>query len=84
MTAPVRPPVFRQSLADRLTREEVNIRQLFGQLEQNLAGKDKITEELEKRVCTLESRVQLQEKYSSKDTLIIEKNIPLIITKFVA
>ena len=53
------------------------IKQLFGQLVQKLTEKDKKIEELEERVCSLESRMQLQERYSSKDTLIFE-NVPLI------
>ena len=56
------------------------IKQLFGQLVKNLAEKDKKLEELEERVCSLESRVQLQERYSSKDSLIFE-NVPLINDK---
>ena len=58
------------------TVEDRNLRQILADFSQKLEVKDERIVQLENRVASLELRVSQQEKYSSKECIIIE-NMPL-------
>ena len=56
---------------------DTNVRQIFDKLLTDLGKKDEIILDLENKVDDLEQRVSAQERYSSKDCLILE-NLPIV------
>ena len=56
---------------------DTNVRQIFDKLLTDLGKKVEIILDLENKVDDLEQRVSAQERYSSKDCLILE-NLPIV------
>ena len=56
---------------------DTNVRQIFDKLLTDLGKKDEIILDLANKVDDLEQRVSAQERYSSKDCLILE-NLPIV------